>query len=315
MRSELNMKINDLVKSTITSYKEQQYIVPLDFGPLPSRDIIIVISKLLRQLLFPGYFGKKNFEAEIVEYYVGDLLINIYEKLSEQITFSLRHQGGTYDNLSNDNIKDMANQLSYEFLSRISKIRELLTTDVEAAFEGDPAASSKEEIIFSYPGIFAMSMHRLAHELNLLSVPLIPRIMSEYAHNITGIDIHPGAVIGKYFFIDHGTGVVIGETTVIGNNVKLYQGVTLGALSTRGGQSIRGVRRHPTLEDNVTVYSGVSILGGETIIGNGTVIGSNAFITKSVPSGTKVSIKNPELLFKDSSPQEFKQEFIYDWII
>jgi serine O-acetyltransferase len=315
MSNELNMKINHLVKDTIDSYKEQQYIVPQDFGPLPNRDVIITISKLLRQLLFPGYFGKKNFEAEIVEYHVGDLLIDIYEKLSEQITFALKHGENNYDNLGSDLIRDMANQLSYEFLSRISKIREFLATDVQAAFEGDPAASNKEEIIFSYPGIYAISLHRLAHELNLLRIPLIPRIMSEYAHSITGIDIHPGAVIGKYFFIDHGTGVVIGETTTIGNNVKLYQGVTLGALSTRGGQTIRGVKRHPTLEDNVTVYSGVSILGGETIIGNGAVIGSNAFITKSVPSGTKVSIRNPELLFKDSSPHEFKQEFIYDWII
>jgi serine O-acetyltransferase len=315
MSIELNVKINKLVEDTITSYNEQPYIVPQDLGPLPSRDVIIVISKLLRQLLFPGYFGKKNFEAEIVEYHVGDLIINIYEKLSEQIAFALKHQESNDDNLSNDNIKEMANQLSYELLSRIPKIREFLATDVQAAFEGDPAASSKEEIIFSYPGIFAMSMHRLAHELNLLSVPLIPRIMSEYAHNITGIDIHPGAVIGKYFFIDHGTGVVIGETTTIGNNVKLYQGVTLGALSTRGGQSIRGVKRHPTLEDNVTVYSGVSILGGETVIGNSAVIGSNAFITKSIPSGTKVSIRNPELLFKDSSSHEFKQELIYDWVI
>jgi serine O-acetyltransferase len=315
MSNELNMKINHLVEDTIASYKEQKYIVPQDFGPLPNRDVIITISKLLRQLLFPGYFGKKNFEAEIVEYHVGDLLIDIYEKLSEQITFALKHGEKNYDNLSSDIIRDMADQLSYKFLCKISEIREFLATDVQAAFEGDPAASNKEEIIFSYPGIYAISLHRLAHELNLLCIPLIPRIMSEYAHSITGIDIHPGAVIGKYFFIDHGTGVVIGETTTIGNNVKLYQGVTLGALSTRGGQTIRGVKRHPTLEDNVTVYSGVSILGGETIIGNGAVIGSNAFITKSIPSGTKVSIRNPELLFKDSSTHEFKQEFIYDWII
>lgn len=160
-----------------------------------------------------------------------------------------------------------------------------------------------------------MSIHRLAHELYLLSVPLIPRIMSEYAHSITGIDIHAGATIGRYFFIDHGTGVVIGETTVIGNNVKIYQGVTLGALSTRGGQVLHGVKRHPTLEDEVTVYSGASILGGQTVIGTGVIIGSNAFITKSVPDGTKVSVKNPELLFKDSAVKEQKQEFVLDWVI
>ncbi len=183
-------------------------------------------------------------------------------------------------------------------LDQLPKIREYLVTDVQATLDGDPAASSKDEIIFSYPGIFAITIHRLAHELYLLEVPLI-RIMSEYAHNLTGIDIHPGAKIGKYFFIDHGTGIVVGETTAIADNVKLYQGVTLGALSTRGGQLLRGVKRHPTLEEGVTVYSGTSILGGETVIGSGAVIGSNVFITKSVEAGTKVSIKDPELLIKD----------------
>lgn len=165
------------------------------------------------------------------------MLTNISEALSEQITFALKHQAHQKGNLNYDDIRDKANQKCFEFLNRIPKIRQYLATDVQAAFDGDPAASSKDEIISCYPGIFAMSIYRLAHELHLLSVPLIPRILSEYAHNFTGIDIHPGAKIGKYFFTDHGTGVVIGETTVIGNNVKIYQGVTLGALSTRGGQS------------------------------------------------------------------------------
>lgn len=315
MSSEYKENIDRLVKDISYSYRHEQYIIPQNCGPLPKRDVIIEISKLLRQLLFPGYFGKKNFQCETMEYPVGQLLIHIYEELREQIGLALRHEADLKEESNGEDIAEKANQICYEFLSRIPKIREYLATDVQAAFDGDPAASSKDEIIFSYPGIFAMSIYRLAHELYLLSVPLIPRILSEYAHNITGIDIHAGAKIGKHFFIDHGTGVVIGETTTIGNNVKIYQGVTLGALSTRGGQALRGVKRHPTLEDYVTVYSGASILGGETVIGQSAVIGSNAFITKSVPRGTKVSIKNPELLFKDHGPQEFKQQFIEDWVI
>lgn len=315
MNNDYQNKINQLVTKISSSYKQEQYIIPQDFGPLPSRDVNIEISLQLRQILFPGFFGKKNFEGEIGEYHVGELVTNIFEALSEQITFALKHQANQQDNFNDDDVRDKANQICFEFLNRIPKIREYLATDVQAAFDGDPAASSKDEIISSYPGIFAMSIYRLAHELYLLSVPLIPRMLSEYSHSITGIDIHPGAEIGKYFFTDHGTGVVIGETTVIGNNVKIYQGVTIGALSTRGGQSLRGVKRHPTLEDGVTVYSGASILGGETVIGSSVVIGSNAFITKSIPSGTKVSIKNPELLFKGHTSLESKQEFIFDWII
>lgn len=316
MSREYYDKIDKLVSEISDSYTREQYIIPKYSGTLPNRDIIIELSKLLRQLLFPGYFGRKSYGGDTVEYHVGGLLTNIYEKINEQITFALNHQASQFDSFGDEaNIDEKASILSYEFLKSIPRIREYLATDVQAAFEGDPAASSKDEIISSYPGIFAISIYRLAHELFLLSVPLIPRILSEYSHNITGIDIHPGAIIGKYFFIDHGTGVVIGETTHIGSNVKIYQGVTLGALSTRGGQSIKGVKRHPTLEDFVTVYSGASILGGQTVIGRSAVIGSNAFITKSVPSGTKVSIKNPELLFKDGKPQEFKQEFIEDWVI
>lgn len=308
-------RIGQLVSKISSSYKQEQYIIPQDSGPLPNRDIIIQIAKQLRLLLFPGYFGKKNFEGETAEYHIGALITDIYESLSEQVCFALKYQSSWQDNFNNEDLEEKANRICFEFLNRIPKIREYITTDVQAAFDGDPAATNKDEIIFSYPGIFALSIHRLAHELYNLSVPLIPRILSEYSHNITGIDIHPGAIIGKYFFIDHGTGVVIGETTVIKNNVKIYQGVTLGALSTRGGQSLRGVKRHPTLEEGVTVYSGASILGGETIIGSNVVVGSNAFITMSIPSGTKVSIKNPELLFKDRTHQELKQEDVFDWVI
>jgi serine O-acetyltransferase len=197
-----------------------------------------------------------------------------------------------------------AEAVVYAFLERLPHIRRLLAMDVVAFYEGDPAAFSTDEIIWSYPGLYAVMVSRLAHELYLLDVPLIPRMMTEHAHSLTGIDIHPGATIGHHFFVDHGTGIVVGETTVIGNNVKIYQGVTLGALSTRGGQGLRGVKRHPTIEDNVTIYSGASILGGQTVIGEGVVIGSNAFITTSVQEKTKVSVKNQELQFKTDRPTQ-----------
>lgn len=190
---------------------------------------------------------------------------------------------------------------------------EYLETDLQAAYDGDPAARSKDEIVFSYPGLYAITVYRLAHELFLLGVPLIPRMMTEQAHSKTGIDIHPGATIGKYFFIDHGTGIVIGETTIIGCHVKLYQGVTLGALSTKGGQKLRDVRRHPTIGDNVTIYSGASILGGETVIEEGVVIGGNSFITQSIKKGTKVSVRNQELIYHSGDESLHHKEQDESW--
>jgi serine O-acetyltransferase len=202
-----------------------------------------------------------------------------------------------------------------EFLGNVPNLRATLATDVQAAFDGDPAAKNTDEIIFSYPGLLAITIFRLAHELWKAQVPLIPRIMTEYAHDLTGIDIHPGATIDGFFFIDHGTGVVIGETCIIGKHVKIYQGVTLGALSTRGGQGLRGQKRHPTLEDEVTVYAGATILGGDTAIGKGATISGNVFLTQSVPAGSRVSAKNPELTIKNRPPAEFKQELPQDWQI
>lgn len=195
------------------------------------------------------------------------------------------------------------------FFRSLPDLQKMLMKDVQAAFDGDPAAHSKEEIIFCYPGLFAIFVYRMAHELYRMKVPFIPRIMTEYAHSHSGIDINPGATIGEYFFIDHGTGVVIGETTIIGNNVKIYQGVTLGALSTRSGQLLRDVKRHPTIEDDVTIYSSASILGGETVIGKGVVIGGNAFITSSVPAGSRVSVRNPELTITEKKK---KNETLFD---
>ena len=225
---------------------------------------------------------------------------NIQYNLTHQVAKALLHRTENVP-ASRDESLEEAQVIVEKFLSQLPKVRAMLATDVQAGYDGDPAAFNTDEIILSYPGLYAIFVNRLAHVLYCLEVPLIPRMMTEHAHSLTGIDIHPGATIGEYFFIDHGTGVVVGETTQIGNNVKLYQGVTLGALSTRGGQTLRNKKRHPTLMDNVTVYSGASILGGETVIGTGAVIGSNAFVTDSVPAHTRVSIKNPELKFKDRS--------------
>ena len=234
---------------------------------------------------------------------MGMLIEDVVFKLIKQISIVLRYNE-KYVKLSDNEINIRAEEITFDFMNKLPKIRAFIETDVQAAYDGDPAAFNKDEIIYSYPGLYAILVNRIAHELFLLGVPLIPRIMTEYAHSKTGIDIHPGATIGKYFFIDHGTGIVVGETTIIGNNVKIYQGVTLGALSTRGGQSLKNTKRHPTIEDNVTIYSGASILGGETIIGKNVVIGGNAFITKSVPQGAKVSIRNQELHYKYDKPIE-----------
>lgn len=203
--------------------------------------------------------------------------------------------------------EEQARAIVLEFCARIPKLREYLDTDLQATLEGDPAALNKDEIVLSYPGLLATTVNRMAHELYLLDVPLIPRMMTEYAHSVTGIDINPAATIGKYFFMDHGTGIVVGSTTIIGDHVKVYQGVTLGALSTSGGQSLRGTKRHPTIEDNVTIYSGASILGGQTVIGRGSVIGSNAFITHSIPEGTRVTIKNQELIYKNGKGERLNE--------
>ena len=313
MNNNSYQHISHLVDEFVSHYHKHPLVMS-HLHSLPNRQTIIDIIHLLRGLLFPGYFSKQNLTNETIEYYVGDVLISVGDQLYEQIELVLKRRAI----LNQEPLTDLNTKIAeiiYTFFSSIPRLRGTIITDVQAAFEGDPAAGDKDEIVFSYPGIFAVSVYRLAHELYNLSVPLIPRIMTEYAHSITGIDIHPGAVIGSYFFIDHGTGVVIGETSTIGDHVKIYQGVTLGALSTREGRGLCGKKRHPTIEDDVTIYSGASILGGETVIGKGTVIGSNVFITKSVPDKMRVSVKNPELLIKGQAPKEFNQEFISDWVI
>lgn len=292
-----------LVGEILDSYSKHPQTCNIDMDNRLNQDIIIEILQKIRFVVFPGFFELKHLNSQSIEYHLGELLEDIHYKLKKQVVKALQH---TEDKraVKTDMLEERADKIATEFLSKIPALREILATDVQAAYDGDPAAFNTDEVIFSYPGVFAISVNRIAHELYLLKVPLIPRIMTEYAHNLTGIDIHPGATIGSYFFIDHGTGVVVGETTEIGKGAKIYQGVTLGALSTRGGQSLRHTKRHPTLEDYVTVYSGASILGGDTVIGEGAVIGSNAFITSSVPSGVRVSIKNPELQFKNRRGKE-----------
>jgi len=260
--------VKHLVDSLFKSYAELKGSIPVELGYLPSRNEVVELIDKLRNLLFPGYFGN-SLTSELLEE-AGHLL-------NKQLLRLLNKEPA---------------KLTKEFLAKLPKIRASLATDVEAAYVGDPAATGKEEIIISYPGFYAISVYRLAHELYLLDIPMLPRIMTEHAHSITGIDIHPGAKIGNYFFIDHGTGIVIGETTIIGEYVKIYQGVTLGALSTRGGQILRGQKRHPTIEDNVTVYSGASVFGGNTVIGKDSVLGSNVFVTGPVPAGTRLSIND-----------------------
>ncbi len=305
---------DNLVDMLMESYDKHSLTSRIDKCNIVNRDILIEILNELRMILFPGFFDKQRVRKEYARYLVGERLEFIQYNLKKQIAKAL-------DNIETDEEKcpgeiiEQADEITYKFLQSLPKIREYLSTDVEAAYNGDPAAFSTDEIIFCYPGMFAITTYRIAHELYLLGVPLIPRIISEHAHNVTGIDIHPGASIGKYFFIDHGTGVVIGETTVIGNNVKIYQGVTLGALSTRKGQQLKGVKRHPTLGDNVTIYSGTSVLGGETVIGDGTTIGGNAFVVSSVSQGMKVSVRNPELEFQRSGAVDLPNGEYWDWII
>lgn len=288
--------IEEIIDSTVGSLLENYSDVKEDDGigifNHPDNEVIIEILRSLRKVVFPGYFRNRTIKVYTLKNNLSMLIEDVIFKLTKQITIVL---GG--DSELPDDTTKKAKELTLVFVKRLPKIREYILTDVEAAYEGDPAAYSRDEIIYSYPGLFATFVNRVAHELYLLGVPIIPRMMTEYAHRETGIDIHPGATIGKYFFIDHGTGIVIGETTIIGNNVKIYQGVTLGALSTRGGQALKSKKRHPTIEDNVTIYSGASVLGGNTVVGKDVVIGGSAFITHSVPEGAKVSVKNQELRF------------------
>lgn len=288
----IEAQIEGIVGSILEDYRNGRAIDSMDIFCQPDKAVVIdMIGKLMR-IVYPGFGMDRAYRIYNARHNLSMLIEDVMYNLTKQITIVLKARKDI------PNPEEKAQELSLAFFRAIPEVRAVSQTDVEAFFEGDPAAYSTDEIIFCYPGIFAITVYRLAHVLYTLGVPVLPRTMTEHAHSMTGIDINPGATIGKYFFIDHGTGIVVGETTVIGDHVKLYQGVTLGALTTRGGQSLRGQRRHPTIEDNVTIYAGASILGGSTIIGSDCVIGSNVFITHSIPPCTTVSIKNQELQFK-----------------
>ena len=292
---DIKAAISNAANELENNYSEQK-IFEIGIGEkMPRRSEIIDIVNEIRRVMFPGFFGSENTSIVDLKDFAGNTLAGIYEKLFKQIKIALAYRG---ESGSDADINDRAETLTLDFLGRIPAIQNLLFKDVEAELEGDPAAQNKEEIIFSYPGVYAIFVYRIAHVLYELKVPYIPRIMTEHAHSKTGIDINPGATIGEYFFIDHGTGIVIGETTNIGNHVKLYQGVTLGALSTSKGQALSGVKRHPTIEDNVVIYANTTVLGGETVIGANSVVAGNIFVTESVPANTRVTAFHPELQIK-----------------
>ncbi|MBR4669190.1 MAG: serine acetyltransferase [Butyrivibrio sp.] len=290
-KNSIKNEIKDIVDLILSDYEKGRDVDKMDIFNQPDRDAVKDIVIKLVRIIYPGYYRDKVYKSYNDNNRVAVVIEDVIYNLQKQIAIAFRHSEG-YSESSDETLECGARRITHEFFKQIPKIREFVDTDVQACYDGDPAAYSKEEIILSYPGLFATTVNRIAHELYLLKVPLIPRIMTEYAHSKTGIDIHPGATIGKYLMIDHGTGIVIGETSIIGEHVKIYQGVTIGGLSTRGGQALKGSKRHPTIEDDVTIYAGASILGGETVIGKGSVIGANAFITASVPEGSRVSMKN-----------------------
>ncbi len=302
---EYREEIPDIVNQLVLSCRREDCFDHVGPEPIPSREAVIDIIHRALRLLYPGYFIRKRVDEVNLGYYFGQEAVAFYELLSEQITLAIRHECLRY-NLDCTQCEDRGREDAIRFMRELPRLRATLAQDVRAAYEGDPAAKSYDEIIFSYPGLCAVTVYRLAHQLWEQEVPLLPRIMTEYAHSQTGIDIHPGAHIGERFFIDHGTGVVVGETTEIGDRVRLYQGVTLGALSLPREEvdALRTKKRHPTVEDEVIIYSGATILGGETVIGARSVIGGNVWITESVPPDTKVFLKKPELIYKGGSGRE-----------
>lgn len=295
MDTTVNKIIHNMSGELEKNYVDQKiFDVSLD-ERLPSREAVLDIIDNLQKITFPGFFGKENMAYESKQSFAGHILSLTYDKLYHVIKAALKY---TYKDRPYEEAREDAKTITLKFIEKVPEVQKLILKDVDAEFDGDPAANSKQEVIFSYPGLYAIFVYRYAHILYKLNVPFVPRIMTEHAHNLTGIDINPGAEIGEYFFIDHGTGIVIGETTVIGNHVKLYQGVTLGALSTRQGQALSGKKRHPTIEDNVVIYANTTVLGGQTVIGKNSVLAGNTFITYSIPANTKVASAMPELNLK-----------------
>ncbi len=317
MASDFRLKdqLPKITERIVRTYDKVGRINHLDHCPLPRYDEVIAAIGELSEIMFPGYRRREGLHHGNIAYYVGDLVDRLHDRLTTQIGRALRHEAGaTSDCETTADFEALGQAKTLQFLDELPELREVLATDVQAAFDGDPACKSPAEVIFSYPGLEAITVFRLAHLLHELSIPFIPRMMTEWAHSRTGIDIHPGATIGRYFFIDHGTGVVIGETCTIGDRVKLYQGVTLGALSfptDEDGHIVRGQKRHPTIEDGVVIYANATVLGGRTVVGRDSVIGSSVWLTTSVAPHTTVVLEKPKLKMRADTPDDMRPDMNY----
>ncbi len=297
--TDFREKLPRVVDDILAGCTQDKNFTHIDYEPTPSRESVFAILDKAREILFPGYFNRDKLDPVNLKYTLGQQVSTLFDLLSDQVSRAIRYECFKYERPCTD-CMERGYQIALAFLESVPALQKMLSTDIDAGYEGDPAAKSHDEVIFSYPGMFAITVYRIAHRLFELEVPLIPRMMTEFSHSLTGIDIHPGATIGPRFFIDHGTGVVIGETSIIGKNVRLYQGVTIGALSVPSDQceQMRGLKRHPTIEDDVVIYSGATILGGETTIGTRCVIGGNVWVTESVPPDTTVIGETPKLKYR-----------------
>ena len=317
MASDFRLKnqLPDITQRIVQTYQDLGTINHLDHCPLPSYEEIIAALDDLTEILYPGYRRREGLHHGNVGYYVGDLIDRLHDRLTNQIGRALRHEAGATSDCTEDHDYEALGQAkTLQFLDQLPELRKVLATDVQAAYDGDPACTNLAEVIFCYPGLEAITVYRLAHLLYELDIPFVPRMMSECAHSRTGIDIHPGATIGSHFFIDHGTGVVIGETCEIGEHVKIYQGVTLGALSfptDNDGQLVRGQKRHPTIEDRVVLYANATVLGGRTVIGHDAVVGSNVWLTRSVDPHVTVVLEKPKLKMHSEEPDDLRPETQY----
>ncbi len=303
--SEYRKALPDAIEQVMDSLDDPDGFVHIGDEPMHFTTSVREMIDKFREVLFPGYFSSEKMDEANLTYHMGQAVSQLYDIISEQVIHVLRHDCIRYE-LACSECEPRGNEVALKMIHAIPHLRRCLAEDVRGAYDGDPAAKSHDEVIFSYPGLYAITVYRIANILYTLNVPQLPRIMSEYAHSLTGIDIHPGATIGRRFVIDHGTGLVIGETAIIGNNVRIYQNVTIGALSLPpgAGETLRDAKRHPTIEDDVIVYSGATILGGDTVIGTRSVVGGNVWLTESIPPDTKVFIEPPRLIYKNHDKEK-----------